>query len=639
MPQRVHLDRRSPDALVLAAYERLYVGQPQVRLEGLWAVGEHYYLVCPEADRETKAVDGSPLMQWVFEPLSMMLPPIELVTEAPAGSRRVEPRGIEATVELRGITRVVRDIFIDLALALGPEFPSFSLVDTNGLLEIHVDTELQANELGALRIAAETLDEAMAITVVYPSKPADGQSFYRAKSGDVTLLPSRALSLDTPRKVRWMVEEDEAFWMSHRKDALLGDDAAAAISMFPTSWQGTELRCVVDATVFPPANIRSYLTLYETVFLGLPLGDKFEEALEQFGATPGELVDLLGTGRLKILLPQSIDRYPMGWLAEALEAGGDSIVASRRIACGVLADSRNRFPFLHPPLDLQDRRLLFAALDSAAANAELPPDVQRWFRILSNECKELWQFTPLSVQREGALQTARSGIGWLASRLHEEFTGQERILEIMGAAAVVEWAAALNAHVFPKATETYSEEAASNLLAAMYSPFGPGGVPVADPRVHGIVDGLLAIDNDIPLLEFAKGFRGADVDRFRSIVTELATWNQEDSYLQQAVERFNAEVRQCESKPNRLRTMNVTSLIAAVAAEAAPALPHALHNIQHLPVGVWLLGVLLGFANEPTPKSGVVGRLWDHTNGLLGRTSPRAVLVSRLRQRVKIAKQ
>jgi hypothetical protein len=160
-------------------------------------------------------------------------------------------------------------------------------------------------------------------------------------------------------------------------------------------------------------------------------------------------------------------------------------------------------------------------------------------------------------------------------------------------------------------------------------------MPVADPRVCGVVDGLLALNNDVPVVEFAKGFRGPDVARFREIVRSLTAWNQDEDHLSDAVKRFNDEVRRYEPRSSRLRTANISGVVAAVSSELAPRLPEGLQLIQHLPLGLWLLGLLLGLSAEPTPKGPVLGRLWDHANGLLARTSSRAVLVSRLRQQVK----
>jgi hypothetical protein len=242
-----------------------------------------------------------------------------------------------------------------------------------------------------------------------------------------------------PRAVRWLAEEDEEFWLSQREEALLGGSGLAGSAMFPQSWNCKEFRCVVDATVFPVANMRSYLTLFDTIFLGLPLGDKFAEALAHLGATRTELVQLVGSGRVKILLPHSVERYDLGWLAEVLEAKPDGVVSSRRIACGVMADTRRRLPFLHPNLDFAGRRALMTAIQAAANDVEVPEDLRTHFQVIAKECADIWNFAALAIQRDGATQVDRVGVGWLASQLFQKFTGQERILEIMSAARGVSW--------------------------------------------------------------------------------------------------------------------------------------------------------------------------------------------------------
>jgi hypothetical protein len=522
---------------------------------------------------------------------------------------------------------------------LGASFPPFSLVATEKDIEIHVESDLDAAALARLKAAAEALDEPVAITILFPSKPAQSLSFYRRASGDLMLLPALSLAPEVPRAVRWLAEEDEEFWLSQREEALLGGKGLAGSAMFPHSWDRKEFRCVVDATVFPAANIRSYLTLFDTIFLGLPLGDKFAEALKHLGATRSELVQLVGSGRVKILLPHSIERYDLRWLAEALEAKPDGLVSSRRIACGVLADTRRRLPFIHPNLDLAERRILMTAMQAAANDVEVPEDLRTHFQVVAKECASIWNFAAIAIQRDGATQSDRVGVGWLASQLFEKFTGQERTLEIMSAARGMSWAAALDAHAFPNSTKDYSEDAACQMLAALSSPLGDREVMVADPRVHRMVDGLLAIDGDLPVLEFAAQFRGPDIERFRRILADTANWNQDDAFLDGEMKKFNAEVQQYERRPNRLRTMNVTSLVAAAGSEIAPHLsPNLQHSFHHVPIGIWLLGMVLARASEPAAQGAILGRFWDYTNGLLARTPPRAVLISRLRQQVRAIK-
>lgn len=634
--RKVIVPRRSPDAMVLASYERMLTGAPHVVLKGLWAVGEHYYIWCPELSEDTKALDGSPIAHWLHEATNWLAPPIDLVAAVPEGARQVEPRSLREAIELRGVARNLRDMFTDLALRLGPEFPEFKLKDgKEQQTEIHIERKLESEEILALTEAVEELGEPIEFVLLHPSLPDDGLGFYRAPQGDLTLCPARALRDSSPRRVRHLLEDEEEFWMDNRR-ILFGGEAGAALGQtFPSSWSGKELKCVVDASVFPPANMRTYLTLFDTVFLGLPLGDRHAEQLALLGVTGDELTQLVALGRVKVLLPQPIERYDQKWIAQTLDASPDGIVGSRRIACGVIDDAQTRMPFLYPPLEFDERRLLLNWIHAASQSEELPLPLRKWFEVLRTACQENWDVAALAVQRGGAMETARAGIAWLVTTLHKEFTGQDRVIEIMGASMAVEWAACLGAHVCPSESPSYSSAPAVNLLAAMFSPFADQHVPVADSRERSIAEELLAIDNDVPVVEFAKEFEGADINRFRVEVDRIARWNQDEEFLAEAISRFNAEVRQYERRPNRLRTMNLSGLAAATAAEAAPAFPEPL---RHVPLGVWLLGMAISLGGEATKKSGVAGRLWDSANGRLARTTPRSVLLSRLRTRLGIMK-
>lgn len=135
----VRIERKKPDGLALAVYERLHVGQPNIRTLGLWAIGERYYLVCPDIDENTKSAGGQPLLQWLLEDAGWPLPPIKLVNQVPSGGREVRRRKASDAIRLSGINRIPRDIFADLSIALGPDFPRFALVSNFAPgLEIHV---------------------------------------------------------------------------------------------------------------------------------------------------------------------------------------------------------------------------------------------------------------------------------------------------------------------------------------------------------------------------------------------------------------------------------------------------------------------------------------------------------------------
>ena len=66
------------------------------------------------------------------------------------------------------------------------------------------------------------------------------------------------------------------------------------------------------------------------------------------------------------------------------------------------------------------------------------------------------------------------------------------------------------------ATLRTSEEAASELVAAFYGGTSSESLPAVTPEVHRLIGDLLVIDDDSPVVDFARAFGGADIDRFRT---------------------------------------------------------------------------------------------------------------------------
>ncbi len=563
-----------------------------------------------------------------------------MATAPPDDGCKLDERTLADGIRLRGDFRNDRDVATDIDLALGADFPEFHLVDSRDGIQLHFAEPLDQAQCAQVGEAVRSLDLPIGVTVVHatPNNRPEAFEFKRWPQGDVDLVPSRRIASTAPRRVRWLVEEDEEYWLAHRERAFLGGAQADPNAFLPEDWLPEGSRCVVDATAFPPENIRTYLSLYDVVTLGLPLGDGFHASLEQLGVTSGELIDLLGTKRVQIALPQSIDRYDAHWLAEAADAYPQAFLASRRFSCAVLADGFRRMPFFAPVFETDEKRELMRLTHSLTDDPDLPDPVRKWFAVLATELVNFWLVAPRAIHREGALQTARFGLGWFASRLFEEFHGEERTLEIMAAATSVQWAGALGATAIPRRIGDYDEENAANFVASLAAPVDPLRIPVADPRQFKALDGLLALDNDIPALEFANDFKGGDIKRFRAILAGIASENQDDDFLNETLNKYNAEVRRYEKRENRLRTYNTAAFISATIA-ATSATASLGGAAPFVPLGVWLLGVALARGSEPTVGGPVMGRLWDYANGLLALEPPRAVLLSRLRKQVSAMKR
>ena len=130
---------------------------------------------------------------------------------------------------------------------------------------------------------------------------------------------------------------------------------------------------------------------------------------------------------------------------------------------------------------------------------------------------EIWSSAEEQIHFRGAMATGLEGVGRLLAAMIKALTGRELLLEMYHAGSSVEWAAALNASVFPIQIEHYSTEEAVQLCAGAYS-----GVPIKTPGSIGsteiVVKSLLALDDDAPILDVVGAFSGHDTDRLRKIV-------------------------------------------------------------------------------------------------------------------------
>jgi hypothetical protein len=196
------------------------------------------------------------------------------------------------------------------------------------------------------------------------------------------------------------------------------------------------------------------------------------------------------------------------------------------------------------------------------------------------------------------------------------------------AAAGVEWAGALGATVAPAAdAEPYTD-----VVASYYSRVNGNGVPSIQPEVHRIIPRLLVLDDDAPVVPFATAFAGADIDRLRDCVGQMARWNADPDQLDVAVTRFNDSVRALERQRHKVTALDILAVAPTVASLTGIAGSWA----TWLTLGLWVLKYLMPFAgSRMAEQSKIISRVFDRTNGVLTWSPPDAVLVARLRKQSK----
>ncbi|WP_437975341.1 hypothetical protein WMF11_46415 [Sorangium sp. So ce295] len=613
------------------SYEQLLLQQPQIQFAGLWRQGYQHYIVCPTLST-AKAAGGEDLRLWFDKQCRVVTAPVKIVEQCPAGAERVPERTCEERARLAGAPRTRRDVLVDLGLALPPDFPPFTIDDPGTDVVFVTTRKLSDTEKSQVSSAYAEMGYGVQILfAVDPSRDPQNETFrFEFGQGDIDLLPSRRLPTKYSRDLRFLMEDDEEAWAASRERLFASSDSCAT-ELLPVAWQHSRgLSCLVDATVFAPDDIRSQLCLYDTVLLALPLENSFEENCAALGVSSEELSRLVELGRVRILLPQAIDRYPLNWLAALAERAPKSILLSRRLAAATVADARNRVPLLYPPLSPVERHAMLHMLTDQASNLVGPARAADFVQFVY-ELGATWAGAEWSVSSRGAMGTSHLGIGAISSAVYQQVTGRDLRLELWSAAQKVEWAAALGAHVFPSSAGEYDESAACDLVAGIY-----GGGFVGSTRSRftlSAVSDLLALSSKVDVVDLAKEFSSADIKRLRDLIDRISRENIDPDYLKDAIGRFNAEVRHYEKRPDLLKSVNVVGLMSAGLAAAGIVDPSIAHVVP-------LAGIMLGFVlnrviDELPRHSAPGGRVIDFCNSLLtARANPDAVLVARARKDV-----
>lgn len=617
------------------SYEQLLLQQPHIEFGGLWRIGWRHFVICPQF-QAARTIDGEDLAGWFHNKCRVITAPIEIVASCPLGAERVPERTAAERVALVGAPRTIRDVLVEMSLALSHDFPPFTIRFGNQKVTVATKESLTSEKIEQARSAYAMLGHYGDLNFETDAAWESEKEPFRISGaqGDLDLIPSRRLPSCFGYDLRALLEEDEDFWVDNRH-LVLATPHNDPNTLLPEGWASSKkLSCFVEATAFLPENMRTYLSLYDTVHLALPINTTFRLGCQAMGVTPKELHKLMEMGRVKIILPQAIDRYLPDWLSEAAERAPQSLLLSRRLAAATIVDARRRIPFLYPPLSVAERYILLHVLLAKAKDivgSEKEPQFVQSLKHLG----AVWAQVEWAVQSRGAMGSTVAGVGGLAATLFEHFSGRDLRLEFWGVGNKVSWATALGSHVFPFKSEDqgYDESALCDFAAGMYSSSLKGKSNTAPPAILAAVADLLAIDNDVPVLDFAGEFSSATISRLREFVLGLVRNNSTPEAMEDAIRSFNADVRHYEKRADRLKRINLVGILAGIVG-ASGVLDPTMERIVPLVANV--LSSIVGIVIEEVPRRYEgPGKIVDFLNSALaGQTNAGTVLVARTRSDV-----
>ncbi len=627
----IMIDSIEVDCTPKWVYESFILMQPGVNVKGLYKKDLMYYIVCDGIDENTLAFDGTSIWEW-FDNNRALGCPISLVDSCPEGAVRIDEREINEIVDSGGGAKNIRNLFSNIIIALPKDFPQINICKGEArIIDVKVERVLTKAELLILKdvILKQGVPVRYKIYVDNSFLNEKEPFRYAFGNGDIDIIPSKLIPYRISKNLLEAIEKDEELWRDKRIKIFSGEINNLG-GLMPDEWDKLESRCFINASVFPQINIRNYLSLYEKTIIAFPILGREEEILSSLRITEDELIGLAELGKVGFVLPQSIDRYQTKLIEKIADSSPESLIFSRRLAAMTIISSRNRFPFLYPPIGIKERAEIIKCLYDLVR--EVDDDKGKIFIPIISELSRLWSISENMINYRGAMGTTSLGLGMLLSKIVKEMTGLERDLEFLSAASTVEWAAPFGSNVSPIFSEGYSDEHYVQILANAYSGINCYDYFRFNPINNYVLDGILSVDSDAPVIDFAKAFESGDISRLRKFLFRISNDCNSMEDAESIVRSFNKDVRNYERKSEQLGEWKISGFLQAALGLAGTMIssrkPELGMTMAGIPLGFWLIDVL----SSNRSKNEVLGTAIDTLEGILTGSKPDVVLVARMKK-------
>ena len=169
----------------------------------------------------------------------------------------------------------------------------------------------------------------------------------------------------------------------------------------------------------------------------------------------------------------------------------------------------------------------------------------------------------------------------------------------------------------------------TEFCASSYSGAAPNASLMSIGKVEPLVEGLLALEGDISVLELDDAFSPQDVVQLNDLILGLARTDPAPKDIRKIVREMNDKICTFQKRTKTMASLNLLGPAGAVAASAlgASQVGTALSGI-----GPWLLALIF---KDLDPGQVPGGELLDWVRGVNALTTPDVVLVSRLRKALK----
>jgi len=590
------------------SYERLILQKHTIFFDGLWELDDWYFVLIGEASRSLADSDFADLVSWFDESCRIIGTPVKIVRSLPTGAVPVPARSSTQLSQYHGVPFTTPEFNRILKTLLPKDFPRFGVYSDHGGVRLVVESAITAEQHAEVDITLANLGfDVEAEIIVKESSD--------AQNSDLESSVKNNAKNSFPKILRLALEEDEDFWIDSRL-TLFAEGNIDRHHFLESSLARETCSCFVNSTAMTPGNLRGYLTLYKVVWIAIPLAAYTEEIFKGFNVNETDLLELAIRGRVGFVLPGKTPMYPLGFIAKLLEAAPKSVIFSKKLAAASIAESRRRNPLLFPNLNNVERRSVLDLLSSSdhVEKNELS-------QIFIKHFSEVWPSLEYSFNDLGALGMMRNGLSQIASGIAKKYHAIDLGPAMQTSMASVEWAAALGAVYSPIKTSNFDEGPLAEFAGSIMTGVKKESIiaPVCD--MNTLIEGVLCLDNDAPIIEVADAFAGSDLLSLQKVVQGTSV---SGVTLSEYVRNLNSKVRKFEKNQNKVQKLDLLGLVGGVAAIASTS-----GIASFVPIGAWVLQKIFmqsdSFAQGPVLD-------WIRAKSFM--TTHDVVLVSRLRKKM-----
>lgn len=239
----------------------------------------------------------------------------------------------------------------DLEELLNENFPDVVVTDikTNpGVdynIEIYVSSETSDEQVESMKSRLAELDIATDDIRVMKS---DAKPIKKSRDNNIDnpFIDRLAIHINKDYALS-LVETD--YWLENAEEIYEGKIKRVTMPHY----RANQKKCFIDASMFDCADIRKPLLLYDTVYLGMPLGGHFQDFLAKQNISENELLDLCDRGKLVIVLTSDEKRYDKKFIKNVYANSPLNIIGQRGIntlLASYIVDLDERFNYNYPKI-------------------------------------------------------------------------------------------------------------------------------------------------------------------------------------------------------------------------------------------------------------------------------------------------